>query len=377
MPSLFDPITINGLQLPNRFVRSATYEGMAAPDGDCTPRLTRMMQALAEGQVGLIISSHAYVRPDGQAGVCQLGIHRDEQIAGLREMTRAVHAAGGRIVAQIAHAGFFAKADLIGQPPPALTAVRKFGKGPRRKMTPADIQQLVTAFVDAGRRAREAGFDGVQIHAAHGYLLSQSLSPLFNKRTDTYGGSLVKRARMLLEVVDGLRATLGRDYPLLVKLNCADFLDGGLQPASALRVGRWLQDNGIDAIEVSGGTVVSKGLSPSRTRINRSDREAYFRTAAQQFKQTLTIPILLVGGIRSPQSAQQLLDNGVADGFAMSRPLIREPQLVRRWAGGDRRKATCVSCNRCFDAARSGEGVHCVLERMEKARGEKKSAKKG
>ncbi|MBR9980384.1 MAG: NADH:flavin oxidoreductase [Desulfatitalea sp.] len=377
MASLFDTTTINGLELGNRFVRSATWEGMAADDGTCTPRLSALMEDLAAGQVGLIISSHAYIRPDGQAGIGQLGICKDEQIDELRRMTRAVRERGGRIVAQIAHAGYFANAGLIGQPPMALSAIRGFGKGPRRKMDPDDIQALVADFQHAGRRARDAGFDGIQIHAAHGYLLSQSLSPVFNKRKDAYGGTLEKRARLLLEVLAGLRSTLGRDYPLLIKLNCADFLDGGLELEDALRIGQWLQAEGIDAIEVSGGTVVSEALSPSRAGINRQDKEAYFREAAQRFKQTLDIPIMLVGGVRSVSLAEKLLADGVADYFAMSRPLIREPHLVRRWASGDRRKATCISCNECFKVGRAGEGVYCVVEEKRRRRAQANAEAKG
>jgi dihydroxy-acid dehydratase len=371
MPPLFDTTTINGLVLKNRFMRSATWEGAATEDGFCTPRLTALMEALAEGQVGLIISGHAYVRPDGQAGVRQLGIYTDRQIDGLRRMTAAVHARGGRIVAQITHAGYFANAALTGRPPMALSVVRGYAKGKRNKMSAAHIQELVSAFKDAGRRAREAGFDGVQIHAAHGYFLSQSLSPAFNRRRDRYGGSLEKRARLLLEVLAGLRATVGRDYPLLVKINCADFIDGGLELEEALRIGQWLQDGGIDAIEVSGGTFVSGRLNPSRSRINRQDREAYFQKAANRFKETLRVPIILVGGIRSVNLAQRLLAKGVADYFAMSRPLIREPHLVKRWLEGDTRKATCISDNKCFQTGRDGKGVYCVVE--ENMREKKKS----
>lgn len=363
MPLLFDHTSINRLTLKNRFVRSATWEGLATDDGFCTPQLTALMEELAVGQVGLIISGHAYIRPDGQAGIRQLGIYTDSQIDGLGQMTAAVHARGGRIVAQITHAGFFAKTELIGRRPMALSIIHDYGKGRREKMSTAYIQALVADFRAAARRARAAGFDGVQIHAAHGYLLSQSLSPVFNRRRDRYGGSLEKRARLLLEVLDGIRAEVGSAYPLLVKLNCADFIDGGLELADALQIGRRLQEGGIDAIEVSGGTFVSGDLSPSRAGINRQDREAYFREAARRFKETLSVPIILVGGIRSVSLAERLLSEETADYFAMSRPLIREPHLVKRWLAGDRRKATCISDNACLQSGRAGDGVYCVVEK--------------
>jgi 2,4-dienoyl-CoA reductase-like NADH-dependent reductase (Old Yellow Enzyme family) len=362
MPSLFERTSINGLELKNRFVRSATWEGLAADDGACTQRLTALMETLAQGEIGLIISGHAYIRPDGQAGLRQLGIYSDEQIHGLRQMTAAVHARGGKIVAQIAHAGYFADPQRTGQPPMALSVIHGYGPGRRMKMDLDYIRMLISDYKAAARRALEAGFDGIQIHAAHGYLLSQSLSPVFNRRTDRYGGTPVKRARLLLEVLAGLREVVGPAYPLLVKLNSADYIEGGLELEDALQIGEWLEQAGIDAIEVSGGTVVSKALSPSRTRINRPEREAYFRQAAQQFKQRLQVPIILVGGIRSFALAELLLEDKVADYFAMSRPLIREPGLVKRWREGDRRTSTCVSDNQCFSPGREGQGVYCVPE---------------
>ncbi|MBW2616795.1 MAG: NADH:flavin oxidoreductase, partial [Deltaproteobacteria bacterium] len=190
MSVMFETTEIKKMQLRNRFVRSATWEGMAAEDGSCTPKLTELMSRLAEGGVGLIITSHAYVRQDGQAAPCQLGIYKDEVINGLREMTHAVQKHGSRIVVQLAHAGFFANAKLTGQMPMTLSQAEEFAESPRREMTLEDIRDIVESFSQAARRAKEAGSDGVQIHAAHGYLLSQSLSPVFNKRSDAYGGSV-------------------------------------------------------------------------------------------------------------------------------------------------------------------------------------------
>ncbi|MEJ2165565.1 MAG: NADH:flavin oxidoreductase [Desulfobacterales bacterium] len=224
MSKLFEAGEINGMRLSNRFVRSATWEGMAADSGACSPKLIELMAALAEGGVGLIISSHAYVSPEGQAGPRQLGVYRDELLPGLEAMAKAVHEKGGKIVMQLAHAGYFAFAKSTGQTPMAPSSVEGFAKTPRREMTLEDIKSVVKAFGAAAIRAQRAGFDGVQIHSAHGYLLSQFLSPAFNQRQDQYGGDIRNCARALIEVLGSIRDAVGNDYPVLVKMNCRDFI---------------------------------------------------------------------------------------------------------------------------------------------------------
>jgi 2,4-dienoyl-CoA reductase-like NADH-dependent reductase (Old Yellow Enzyme family) len=366
MSSLFESVEINGMKLANRFVRSATWEGMASQDGEVTPKLVDLMVQLARGGVGLIITSHAYVRRDGQAGSWQLGIYEDCLVKGLRDMTSAVHKEGGLIVAQISHAGFFASPKLIRDTPLALSPVQGFAKSPRKVMTGEDIQGIVDDFGRAGRRAKEAGFDGVQIHAAHGYLISQFLSPAFNKRNDSYGGSVENRARALLETLANVRAAVGEDFPVLVKINCEDYLEGGLSLGDSIKVGAMLETRGLDAIELSGGTLVSGNLKPFRAGIKSEEKEAYFRNAARAFKENIRVPLILVGGNRSFHVAEKLVDEGYADCISMSRPFIREPGLVKRWASGDLSKAKCVSDNQCFDAGMSGEGIYCVVEKKEK-----------
>ncbi len=368
MPTLFEKTTLKGLELKNRFVRSATWEGLAEADGTCTARLEALVAELARGQVGLIISSHAFVTRQGLATPWQLGIDADARVAPLARMVAAAHTHGAKIVAQLAHAGRLTSRELTGLPPLFLSPSAGKDPGEYHLATTEDVRQLPGAFAAAARRAREAGFDGVQLHAAHGYLLSQSLSPAFNQREDEYGGTPANRARLLLESVAAVRKVVGNDYPLLVKLNCEDALDGGLTLEASLAVGRMLQEAGVDAIEVSGGTLVSGPLSPSRQKIDAEDKEAYFRTAGKHFKAALEIPIILVGGIRSPQLAERLLAEGVADYFSMARPLIREPHLIKRWAAGDLRPSTCLSDNLCNKAAREGQGLHCVVEQRLKAK---------
>lgn len=365
MSQLFERTEINGMQLANRFVRSATWEGMAAEDGACAPRLIDVYRRLAEGQVGLIITSHAYVRKDGQAGRFQLGIYDDRLNDGLKRLVEAVHEAKGKVVVQLAHAGLFANTELSGMPPFVVSPVEQFDVPSGKNPTEGGIRDIAVAFAHAARRAKDVGFDGVQLHAAHGYLMNQFLSPAFNKRTDSYGGTVERRAKALIETVQDVRGAVGKDYPLLIKLNSEDYLEGGLTLDDSLAVAKMLQDSGVDAIEVSGGTVVSGRLGPSRS-VKSEEREGYFRTAAKAFKAALHVPIILVGGVRSPNLAETLLQEGYADYFSMSRPFIREPDLVKRWASGDRAKARCVSDNRCFAPGFEGQGVYCVTDEKEK-----------
>jgi 2,4-dienoyl-CoA reductase-like NADH-dependent reductase (Old Yellow Enzyme family) len=368
MSKLFEASEINGMKLSNRFVRSATWEGMATDDGACTPKLIDLMAALAEGGVGLIISSHAYVSPEGQAGPWQLGVHRDELVPGLEAMTKAVHDKGGKIVMQLAHAGYFSFAKLTGQTPMAPSDVAGFAKGPRREITAEDIQQLVLAYGAAAKRAQQAGFDGVQIHSAHGYLLSQFLSPAFNQRHDQYGGAIRNRAQPLIEVLQSVRNAVGKNYPVLVKMNCQDFIDNGLALEDSLQAGVMLAENGIDAIELSGGVLVGGKLSPSRMGIKTEEKEAYFQHDAIAFKKQIKVPLILVGGNRSFQVADRLVADGVADYISICRPLIREPDLINRWKSGDLARAACVSDNMCFEPARKGEGIYCLTEERQKAK---------
>ena len=364
----FERSSINGMTLANRFVRSATWEGMAADDGACTPKLIDLMTELAKGEVGLIISSHAYVSPEGQAGPWQLGVYKDSLIPGLKALTQAVHENGGKIILQLAHAGFFAHAKLTGQTPLAPSNVDGFAKSPRKEMTVNDIQDVVKSFGTAAKRAQEAGFDGVQIHAAHGYLLSQFLSPAFNRRNDPYGGDIRQRAAAVVEVLQQVRQAVGQEYPVLVKMNCRDFIENGLEVEDSLEAGVLMESEGIDAIELSGGVLVGGKLSPSRMGIKSEEKEAYFQDDARAFKEKVGVPLILVGGNRSFQVAERLINENIADYISLSRPLIREPDLIRRWQAGDLSKAACVSDNMCFGPAMKGLGIYCLTEEREKKR---------
>ncbi|HBC93639.1 MAG TPA: NADH:flavin oxidoreductase [Pelotomaculum sp.] len=361
MSKVFGRTEINGMVLENRFVRSATWEGLAGNDGAVTPELMATMVALARGGAGLIITGHAYVCPEGKAGPRQLGIYKDELVPGLKEMTTAIHSCGGKVVAQLSHAGRFAPEKLIGRAPLVVSADEESGKTLYHEMTGQDIQEIVTAFADAARRAKFAGFDGVQIHAAHGYLLSQFLSPVFNRRQDAYGGEIHNRSRMHIEVFQAVREAVGKDYPVLIKLNCRDFVENGLSLDDSLQVARALSDAGLDAIELSGGLLTGGQLSPIRPGIKSEEEEAYYRDEARYFKNAIRIPLILVGGIRSFQTAERLVEDGAADYISLCRPLIREPNLINRWKSGDRCKSECRSDNRCFVKGLKGNGIYCEM----------------
>ena len=280
MVQLFEPTTINGMTLPNRFVRSATGAFAASQTGSVTPKLMNLMVPLAEGGVGLVITEAITVLKNGQPFPRQLGIYSDAHIPGLRDMVEAMHNAEGTIVAQLVHGGAHSIHTVIGEEPMGPSGITpcegKMGSfGGCRAMTQHDIDTVVDAFAHAARRTQQAGFDGVQLHGAHGYLLSEFLSPFYNKRTDQYGGSVVNRARIIVDIYNAVKAEVGADYPILIKMNVTDFLDDGLSPEDAVQAASIYAKIGIDAIELSGGT--GWGLmvlsDPNRTAVRTIQEE--------------------------------------------------------------------------------------------------------
>jgi len=367
MLTLFEPTKIRSMSLANRFVRSATWEGLARDDGSSTPRLLDVANQLAQGGIGLIITGHAYVSREGQAGARQLGIYSDDLKPGLVEMTTSVHTGGGKIALQLAHAGIHAPYKLSGLEPIGPSVLQTGSESVGREMTHHDIEAVIRAFATAASRSQTAGFDAVQIHAAHGYLLSQFLSPYFNKRKDEYGGSIENRARLAIEVVKAVRNAVGPAFPVFIKLNSEDFLPGGLMVEEMVQTSIMLEGSGIDGIEMSGGIIMSKNKTPFRKgKIPTDEPDVYYEDAARQYKKKVQVPLMLVGGIRTFETAERLVAEGITDYISISRPLIREPELVNRWKSGDRRPATCISDNGCFKPAMEGRGVYCVVEAHEK-----------
>ncbi|MFC1607835.1 NADH:flavin oxidoreductase [Candidatus Latescibacterota bacterium] len=360
MLNLFESTSINTMTLKNRFVRSATWMGMAGEDGTCTPKLTGLMEELAQGDTGLIISGYTFVSTEGK-GALMVGASSDDHLPGLTDMADTVHNAGGKIILQLAHCGLFSAPSENGQKPLG-PSVMMTPDGPLgSEMSTEDIQQKVRNFRDSADRAKKAGFDGVQIHAAHGYLLSQFLSPFFNKREDEYGGSVENRARFLLEVVASVREAVGDRYPVLVKINSDDCLEDGFCPDDMLRVAGMLEKAGVDAIELSGGTILAFVMgNPDGSFSRQTDTGIYYEDAAKRFKQEIGLPLMLVGGIRSYDDCQRLINEDVTDYISLGRPLIREPDLIKRWKSGDTRDADCVSDNACVMPGIEGKGVQCV-----------------
>lgn len=369
---LFDSTFLGHIALQNRFVRSATWEGMAHEDGACTPALVEVIRELAKGEIGLIISSHAFVSPEGQAGPRQLAVHDDRFIGGLSRMAEAAHDGGSRIVLQLAHAGVQADTSLTKTEAVGPSSLPSGNGLIGRAMTLGEIEQTTAAFVVAAQRAQAAGFDGVQIHAAHGYLLSQFLSPYFNRRTDEFGGSLEKRTRIVLTILEGIKVACREMFPVLIKLNSEDFIDGGLTVEEMLQIAAMLEKADIDGIEMSGGSMdaASKFKPVRRGGLPSEDQEVYYRAAASQFKSVIGVPLILVGGIRSYTAAEQLVADGIADYISLSRPFIREPHLIARWKKGNTEKSACGSCNMCFRPIVEGKGMYCVAERRQREKEE-------
>lgn len=364
MNTLFENNSIKKMTLRNRLVRSATWEGMCTPDGEPTPKLANYYADLAKGGVGLIVSGYTFVRPEGKQFMGKMGIHTDAFASAFERVTRAVHDNNGAIAIQLVHAGGQANPEQAGCQPVAPSAVKR----PQFPVVPAElsaeqIQQVVDAFGDGARRAKAWGFDAVQLHGAHGYLINQFLSPLTNQRKDRYGGSLENRCRFLMQVYQTVRRAVGEDFPVMIKLNATDHLEGGLSIEDGLYAADQLGQNGIDAIEVSSGTAASGKLGPARDKIDTPEKEAYNLALATQIKETVPCPVMVVGGFRSYAMAEQVIGKSAMDYVSMARPLIREPNLPNRWQSGDHNPATCISCNKCFLPGMKEGGIYCVVEK--------------
>jgi 2,4-dienoyl-CoA reductase-like NADH-dependent reductase (Old Yellow Enzyme family) len=358
---LFDPTTIRNITLKSRFIGSATWLGKANNDGSCSPMLISSLLPVAKGETGLLISEMAYVSRNGQCAPSQMGVYNDDLLPGLSLMAEYVHKAGSPVVMQLVHGGLFAIPMLTGQELLGPSVMQTPDSSIGREMTKEEVKDTVEAFKNAAVRAQTAGFDGVQVHAAHGWLLSQFLSPFFNRRTDEYGGNIENRARIVLEIVKSIRETVGDQFAVLVKINSDDFLPGGFNIDDMLLFSAMLEKAGVDAIEISGGTCgalltgnIDGSFSPS------GKKEVYYREAAKRFKEKIRIPLILVGGIRTFETADELVKTGTADYVSLCRPLIREPGLIKRWKSGDLRKSECISDNACLQSGMEGKGVHCV-----------------
>lgn len=372
---VFEPEEIGEMVIKNRLVRSATYEGMASEDGSVTGELVELYKTLAEGGVGLIITGYAYVQPSGKPMPRQTGIYKDYLIPGWRKIAETVHEHGDgcKVAIQLVHCGrqsFFLEKTV------APSAVfDPFSSNMPREMTIEEIEETIEAFAEAARRVKEAGFDAVQLHAAHGYLLSEFLSPYTNRRTDEYGGSTENRIKIVEDIYKRTVEKVGKDFPIMIKMNVDDFLEGGINLNESRKIAERLSKMGFAAIETSGGmdeTAVARagdekelGWTPvypsfCRIDIRSKDKEAYHLPYAREIKKVIDVPLILVGGIRSLDVIEKILAEGSADFVAICRPLIREPDLPNRWLKGiGGLTADCISCNGCAGSLAQG-GVRCI-----------------
>jgi 2,4-dienoyl-CoA reductase-like NADH-dependent reductase (Old Yellow Enzyme family) len=380
MSIMFEPVTIKNLQIRNRIARSATFEGMGNAEGEPSERHARLYTELAEGGVGLIITSAALVErfkmplPEGQDIAYPIFIDRDELVELWKPIVAAAQSRGATIAMQIVHPGRQEDPGLrLGEPPLAPSPVEVKGSGVvPREMTVQEIQEMVEKFAQACRRVKEAGFDAVQLHGGHGYMISNFISPYTNQRTDEYGGDTAGRARFIVDIVRRARELVGNDYPIMIKMNCDDFVPGGLVREEAVRVASVIEESGIDCIEVTGGMPESGERMPGKG-INKQEKEAYLRPYAEALRPAVSIPLILVGGMRSPRVIEKILSDGTADMVSMCRPFIREPQFVKRWKEGDRKKVTCVSCGKCADHVFL-KPMRCYVEEAKKRKRASRSA---
>ncbi|MBS3756614.1 MAG: NADH:flavin oxidoreductase [Desulfobacterales bacterium] len=368
MPTLFEPVKIREMAVPNRFVRSATYDGCADTSGHVTGAQVALFEQLAAGGSGLIVTGIAYVHDSGRISAYQNSIADDNAIDGLKRLTDAVHDKGARIAVQLFHAGReaagFLKTKNRQAAGPSVVAGDPYFQRPYRAMTEDEIYEIIAAFGDSAERARKAGFDAVQLHAAHAYLPAQFLSPHANRRQDDWGGSLENRLRLHSEIYGNIREKVGQDYPVLAKLGVADGFDGGLVFDEGKQAAQLLARWGFDGLEISSG-LRGKRYSETefKTGISRPEKEAYFRQWCRQIRDLVDVPVMMVGGLRSPDLMAEIVANHEADMISLSRPLIREPDIIRAWQSGDRKAPDCISCNKCLEALYKGQQLHCAQQK--------------
>ncbi|UCE34441.1 MAG: NADH:flavin oxidoreductase [Deltaproteobacteria bacterium] len=369
MSVLFEPMRIRNMEMRNRFVRSATYDKFSDEKGHVTDKRIKLFANLADGGVGLIVTGLTYVHPSGQLAAFESSIATDDCIPGLKRLTAAVHDRGAKIAVQLYHTGRenarFLKAKGEQALAPSFVPNDPYFTQDYRQMTEKELWEIIEAFGDAAKRAREAEFDAVQVHAAHAYLLSQFLSPFTNRRDDKWGGSLDNRLRFHREIYGNMRAKVGDDYPLLIKIGVQDGFPEGLEFSEGRQAAELLAQCGFDALEISHGLRgKSYEASEFRTKINSIEREAYFRPWCREVKGLVDVPIMMVGGLRTFELMEEIIKSGDADFISLSRPLIREPGIINEWKSGNRLRPACISCNQCLEALRKGDELRCVQESL-------------
>ncbi len=373
--AVFSGGNISSIETRNRLIRSGTYEGAMTRNGRVTDRMLALYRSLAKGGAGMIVTGIMAVMPQGKSMPHQTCVYDDSFIEDISGVADTVHRWGDgcKVIAQMAHAGrqvFFdnRKAECVG---PSAIPCPILKKKPRALST-GEVEHIVRCFADGIERARKAGYDGAQLHAAHGYLLSSFLSPYTNRRDDRYGGRMENRVNIIREIVALARENVG-DFPILIKMNCDDNVEGGIDIDTFLPLAKEIEGAGLDAIEVSGGmwdclirTEEELGFPPlplpeAHTHINTADKQSYFLDCARELE--VDIPVILVGGNRNIERMEQIMGEGKIDFFSLSRPFITEPDLPRRWLEGEgSNNSRCVSCNACLFDLKLGS-LNCVMRK--------------
>ena len=356
MPSLFDTLAINKMMLNNRFVRSATMDGLGK-DGMVSDVELEIYKELGRGEIGLIISHGLFPTKEGQASPGQLSAHTNEAIPSLSRLVKVVHENGGKIAAQILHGGWMCRSETTGKQPVGPSAVVHPRSGlPIRELSSDEVYKLVEDYVQTTRRVIEAGFDGVQLHGAHSWILGAFLSPVTNKRDDEWGGTTEKRTNLLRHICRGIRQLAGPDYPIMVKLGIKDYHPEGKSTPDGIEQAKLLEEAGVDCIEVS------EGLEQDFFHHIRLDAVSpYYLDECRQVKQALSIPVMLVGGMRKLSDMQAVIKGGTADAISMCRPFIMNPHLVKDLHEGISDSSGCTSCNGCMGARRKPGELSCSL----------------
>ena len=324
MAHLLTPLTLAGLTLRNRIVMPPMWSGQSKPDGSVTDKIIEYHRRRAAAGCGLVIIEHAFVHPWGRHTPTQIGVHDDAMLDGLARLAKAVKAEGAAACMQIAHAGSRSSSSLTGHPPVAPSAVRHpyepDGEVPEA-LTADGIGEVVSAFGRAAVRAATAGFDAVEFHAAHGFLLSQFLSPLTNTRTDGYGGAVAARYRMHLEVLAEMRRRLEGRIPVFVRLGAHDETPGGLELEDAIATSEALEAAGVSLIDVSGGLCGSRPAGKA---------SGYFISYAEAIKARVAVPVIVTGGITEPADADRLVREGRADLVGIGRAMLNDAEWAAK-----------------------------------------------